>query len=163
MSTLDALIGSGTDLTISQMVIRGFMVFVLALAMLRIAGRRCFGVGTPFDRVVTILLGAILSRAVSGASPFVPTIITCAFIVMLHRVIAWIIFKSPKMAKLIEGEKILLFINRRFIYENHKRALVRTEDIYQAVRKNLQTEDMNGINKIYIERNGEICAVKESG
>lgn len=73
---LDTIIGSGTDLTTSQMIMRGIIVFVLALVMLRIVGRLCFGIGTPFDRVVTILLGAILSKAVTGSSPFVPTPVT---------------------------------------------------------------------------------------
>lgn len=158
---LDALIGSGTDLSVSQMTVRGVIVFILALAMLRIAGRRSFGVGTPFDHVVTILLGAILSKAVAGSSPFVPTLVTSGCLVVLHRGLAWLVFRFPRISRVVEGQKILLFTKGKFLTENHKKALVQKENIYQGVRKAMQTENMDMIDKVYMERNGEICAVKK--
>ncbi len=160
--TLDTLIGSGTDLTVLQMTVRSIIVFILALGMLRIAGRRSFGVGTPFDHVVTILLGAILSKAVTGSSPFVPTLAASGCLVILHRALAWLVFRFPRMSRFIEGDKILLFSKGKFLNENHGKALVRKEDIYQGVRKAAQTENMDLIDKVYMERNGEVCAVKKA-
>jgi len=160
--TLDTLIGSGTDLTVLQMTVRGIIVFILALGMLRIAGRRSFGVGTPFDHVVTILLGAILSKAVTGSSPFVPTLVASGCLVLLHRGLAWVVFRFPRFSRLIEGDKILLFSKGKFLIENHRKALVRKEDVYQGVRKTVQTENMDMIDKVYMERNGEVCAVKKA-
>ena len=157
----DALIGTGTDLSVSQMTVRGIIVFTLALVMLRVAGRRSFGIGTPFDRVVTILLGAILSKAVAGSSPFVPTLVTSGCLVVLHRALAWLVFRFPGLSRVIEGEKILLFNKGKFLTENHRKALVQKEDIYQGLRKVAQTENMDTIDKVYIERNGEVCAVKK--
>ena len=162
MTNIDNIIGTGTDLTTFQMLARGFVVFVLALVMIRLAGRRSFGVGTPFDHVVTILLGAILSRAVTGSSPFIPTLVTCAFLVVLHRVMGWLVFRSSRFSRWIEGDKILLFRNGKFLTKNHKKALVREEDIFQGIRKTLQTENLNTVDKVYMERNGEICALKKA-
>lgn len=159
---VDALIGTGTDLSVSQMTVRGIIVFTLALLMLRIAGRRSFGVGNPFDHVVTILLGAILSKAVTGSSPFVPTLVTSACLVVLHRGLAWVVFRFPRISRVVQGEKILLYGNGKFIMENHKKALVQKEDIFQGVRKTVQTENMDLIDKVYMERNGEVCAIKKS-
>lgn len=159
---LNTLIGSGTDLTVLQMTVRSILVFILALGMLRVAGRRSFGVGTPFDHVVTILLGAILSKAVTGSSPFVPTLVASGCLVVLHRGLAWLLFRFPRLSRLIEGEKILLFHQGKFLTENHRKALVRKEDIHQGVRKAMQTENMDIIDKVYMERNGEVCAVKKA-
>jgi len=158
---LETLIGSGPELNTSQMVVRGVVVFVLTLVMLRIAGRRCFGIGTPFDHVVTILLGAILSKAVTGSSPFVPTLITGGCLVVLHRALAWLMFRYPHISRLVEGEKILLFNKGKFLNENQKKGLVRTEDVWQGVRKSALTENLETIDKVYIERNGEVSAVKK--
>ena len=64
-------------------------------------------------------------------------------------------------AKLVEGEKILLYENGVFLKDHMKRALVCEEDLMQGVRKSALTEDMSQIKKVYIERNGEISAIKK--
>ena len=70
--------GEGTDLEIWQMSIRGAVVFVVALVLIRASGRRSFGQHSPFDACITVLLGAVLSRAVVGASPFWATVAAAA-------------------------------------------------------------------------------------
>jgi uncharacterized membrane protein YcaP (DUF421 family) len=42
-----------------------------------------------------------------------------------------------------------------------KKALVCQEDLMQGVRKSALTEDMAKIEKVYMERNGEISAIKK--
>jgi hypothetical protein len=42
-----------------------------------------------------------------------------------------------------------------------KRALVCREDVMQGVRKSALTEDLEKIDKVYMERNGDISAIKK--
>lgn len=42
-----------------------------------------------------------------------------------------------------------------------KKALVCQEDIMQGVRKSALLEDMDQIEKVYMERNGEISSIKK--
>ena len=156
------IFGQGKNLTTLQMVCRGIVVFVMALALIRISGRRSFGVRTPLDNIILILLGATLSRAVVGASPFVPVTLTCFIIVLLHRMLGWAISRSERLARFIEGDKILLFSKGKFNDRHLKRSLMCKEDIMQGVRKSALTDDMDKIDRIYIERNGEISAIKKS-
>ena len=161
MDTLIEIFGQGKDLNVLQMSCRGIVVFFIALILIRLSGRRSFGLHTPLDNIITISLGAILSRAIVGASGFVPVIVTCFVIVLLHRFFGWIIVLSPKFASLVEGDKILLFKDGNFIEDNLKKALVCREDIMQGVRKSALTEDMSKIDRVYIERNGEISVIKK--
>jgi uncharacterized membrane protein YcaP (DUF421 family) len=153
--------GQGKDLTASQMSCRGIVVFVIALILIRISGRRSFGIRTPLDNIILILLGAILSRAVVGASAFVPVIVACFAIVLLHRFVGWLITKSRFFARLIESDKIMLFENGRFLPHNLMRVQLTEEDVMQGVRKSALTEDLHEIKQIYIERNGEISAIRK--
>jgi uncharacterized membrane protein YcaP (DUF421 family) len=161
MDILIKIFGEGKDLTTLQMSCRGITVFVIALLLIRVSGRRSFGLRTPLDNIIGILLGAILSRAVVGASAFVPVIITCFVIVILHRCFGWLISHSKPFGKVVEGNKILLYQDGDFIKENMEKALVCQEDIMQGVRKSALTENMDTIDKIYMERNGEISAIKK--
>jgi uncharacterized membrane protein YcaP (DUF421 family) len=161
MNIINEIFGQGRDLNALQMSSRGIVVFVIALVLIRISGRRSFGLHMPLDNIITISLGAVLSRAIVGASDFVSVIVACLVIVSLHRFFAWLVVKSPKFSRIIEGEKILLFENGQFIDRNLVRALVSREDIMPGIRKSAQTEDITKIDKVYMERNGEISATRK--
>jgi len=161
MSFLIQLFGEGKDLTVLQMSNRGIVVFIIALLLIRISGRRSFGIRTPLDNIIVILLGAILSRAVVGASAFIPVTITCFVVVLFHRFVGWLIANSRFIALLVEGDKIILFENGKYLPQKLKRVQLTEEDVMQGVRKSAMTEDLKTIERIYIERNGEISAIQK--
>ncbi|MGG1922151.1 YetF domain-containing protein [Chryseobacterium sp. NRRL B-14798] len=150
-----------TSLDSFQMGIRGVTVFISALILIRISGRRSFGIGSPLDNIIVILLGAILSRAVVGASPFIPVIVTCLAIVLLHRFVSWLKSKNSSFNKLVDGEKIMVFNDGKFLHAGMSRAQICKEDIMQGIRKSALTDDLNVIRSVYIEYTGEITVVKK--
>jgi uncharacterized membrane protein YcaP (DUF421 family) len=152
--------GEGKDLNCLQMCSRSIVVFLFTLILIRISGRRSFGIRTPLDNIIVILLGTVLGRAIVGASAFMPVIAASLLIVLIHRAFSWLIVHSRSFADIVEGKKIVLFENGKFIKENMDKALVHEEDIMQGVRKSALTNDLDTIKEIYIERNGEISAVK---
>jgi uncharacterized membrane protein YcaP (DUF421 family) len=161
MDILIQIFGVGKDLTAWQMSARSIVIFFIALLLIRISGRRSFGVRTPLDNIIIILLGSVLSRAVVGASPFIPVMVACFATVILHRAVGWLIANSRLVAWLIESDKIMLFEKGRYIPHNLKRVQLTEEDVMQGVRKSALTEDLDNIEHIYIERNGEISAIKK--
>jgi len=161
MDWIIKIFGEGKDLNVLQMTCRGIVVFLIALVLIRISGRRSFGMRTALDNIIVVLLGAILSRAVVGASPFVPNIVACTFIVIIHRLLGHLVSKHPAIAHLIEGRKILLFEDGQFIDNKLDRALASKEDALQGVRRSALTENLDEIEKIYMERNGEISAIRK--
>src|SRR6218665_1731100 len=160
METLQEIFSHEVELTALQMACRAAAVFFIAFILIRIAGRRSFGLRTPIDNIIVILLGAILSRAVIGSSPFVPIIFASLVICVLHRVFGWLFTRYNDFGRIVEGEKIVLYEKGRFIDKNMKRGLVREEDIMQAVRKATFSDSIEGIDKIYLEHDGEISIIK---
>jgi len=152
MQILLTIFGEGKDLTVLQMSSRGVVMFFIALALIRVSGRRSFGVRAPLDNIITISLGAVMSRAIVGASAFLPVVVCCFVIVLLHRLFGWLISRSKLLGRLIEGEKIILFENGIFIDSHMKKALVGKEDVMQGVRRAASTEDMSKITNITLTR-----------
>jgi uncharacterized membrane protein YcaP (DUF421 family) len=162
MQTLIEIFGQGKDLNVLQMSCRGIIIFILAWILIRISGRRSFGLHTPLDNIITIMLGAVLSRALVGASSFLPVIVACTVIVLIHRGVAWLFVHNAGFSKFVEGEKMILFDANNFNQTNMDKAQVCREDILQGVRKSALTDDLNKIERVFIERNGEISPIKKA-
>src|SRR6476659_75866 len=91
MSSLDTLLGLGREagaLTFFQISLRGVVVFVAALAIVRCGDRRFLSQKTAFDAVLGFILASMLARAVNGNAAFIPTLGGGFVLVMLHRVLA---------------------------------------------------------------------------
>ncbi|MGF7231571.1 DUF421 domain-containing protein [Arachidicoccus sp.] len=148
-------------LDILQMVVRAFVIFFLALFLIRITGMRTFGKKSAFDIVVGIILGGVLSRAVTGSSPFFPTVIASVVIVLLHRIVAILSMYSKKMEKLVKGQARELYKNKTINWKNMKRSNISLEDLMESVRDKALVNDLNEIEEARIEQTGEITAVKK--
>ncbi len=161
MDIIETVFGEGRDLNVPQMVSRGIAIFLITLILLRISGRRSFGLRHPLDNIIAITLGSLLSRAVVGVSPFIPVVCSCLAIVVLHRAISWLMVNNPGIARKIQGEKILLYEKDDFIDENMKRALAGKEDVMESVRQASHTEELDNVQTAYMERNGRITIINK--
>ncbi|HMG82639.1 MAG TPA: YetF domain-containing protein [Ferruginibacter sp.] len=162
MHIIITFFGEGKELNCLQMCSRSLVIFLFSLGLIRVSGRRSFGVKTPLDNIIVILLGTVLGRAIVGASSFLPVIAASLLIVLLHRIFCWLMINSIKFSTLVDGEKIILFKDGHFIKKNIDKGLVSEEDIMQGVRKSALTDQLDKIEKIYIERNGEVTAIKKN-
>src|SRR5437763_14769582 len=72
---IDAWLGLGAqpkDLTFLQISLRGIIVFLATLAVIRIGPKRSLARETAFRAVLLVLLASGLSRGVTGSSAFLP-------------------------------------------------------------------------------------------
>ena len=161
MNVIQAIFGDGRDLDVVQMTCRGALVFVITLLLVRVSGRRSFGQHSPFDACTTVLLGAILSRAVVGASDFWPTIAAGTVLAAMHRLVGELASRSPRFERFVSGPTITLFASGEFRSEAMRRALVSRYDIEQAARTAIQADDLSKIREAVLERNGSISVVTD--
>jgi len=160
MELLSTLFGHGDDLTPLQMGLRACTLYFFALILIRISGRRTFGTKTAYDHVVVILLGAILSRAAVGASPYWSTVTAGFVIVALHRLLAWISLRYHTLGRLTKGKEMLLYSNGRFHHENMDKCLISERDLNESVRLIANTNSFEKIKEIYMERSGKVSVIK---
>lgn len=161
MSEFYQLIGEGKELNSFQMAIRAIIIFLIALVLIRFSGRRTFGMFSPFDNVICILLGAILSRAVTGASPFVATIIATFVIVVLHCLFSWIALYNDAFGSLIKGNAKIIYKDGKIIRNNMKRYFITDKDLLEGIRLQGKVESIDEIKSAYIERDGRISVIKK--
>lgn len=159
MELIIFLFGEDQHLNSLQMAVRAICIFFITLFLIRISGRRSFSLHTPLDSIVAILLGSILSRPAVGASPFIPTIVGCLVLSILHRLIARGAFYSKAVENFIKGKKLLLFQDGVFFEENLKRSLLTKEDFGEQIRIHAQKNSLEDIQEVFMERNGKISII----
>jgi uncharacterized membrane protein YcaP (DUF421 family) len=159
--SLKVIFGEGQDLNAMQMSLRALAVFFIILVFLRLSGQRLLGMKMPLDYAVIMLLGAILARAILGASPFFPTVAAAATLVLLHRMSAWLSIKSKKWGWFAKGEDRKVFENGSFLTDNMNSCLVTKHDLAEGIRQNANIESFDDVKSIYVERNGQLSIIKK--
>lgn len=162
MDVIEHIFDIGKDLSVSQMCCRAVVIYFAALVLIRISGRRTFGKKSAFDNTVALLLGAVLSRAVVGASPFVPTVASCLALVVLHRFMDWLTLRYDFIRKHVKGEQLLLFKNGQVQEENLAQAMMNKKDLMSDIRTQGGTNSLAEIEEVYMESSGKISVVKKS-
>ena len=100
------LLGLGVepkDLTFFQISLRGIIVFVATLIMVRLGHKRSLARKTAFDAVLIVILASVLSRAINGSSAFFATLGGGLVIVALHRLFASAAYHWHWFGFLIKG------------------------------------------------------------
>jgi len=153
------LFGQGQDLTWWQMAARGTALFFIALVLIRISGRRSFGQGTAFDAVLTVMLGAVLSRAVVGASPFWPTVCAGLALAVVHRLVALASCLWPAFDRLVSGVNRELLRDGRADRSALRKGLITDCDLTDAIRQKTGRDDWAGVHRAVLERDGRVTVV----
>jgi len=155
------LFGEGRDLTSAQMAARAFVMFFIALILIRVSGMRSFGAKSAFDNIVVIMLGALLSRAVVGVSPFVPTVVAGVSLCATHRILAILGARIHFISDLLKGKDQLLYKDGQLFKNNMRKADISPGDLEEGMRLAANTSSFEKIKEIRMERSGKISVVKE--
>src|SRR5690242_17980356 len=107
MHVLQDLLGLGLepkDLGVLQVCLRGVVVFLVTLVIVRVGHRRFLSRMTSFDAVLGFLLASVLARAINGSASFVPTLAVGFVLVLLHRIFSALTFYWESFGRLVKGE-----------------------------------------------------------
>jgi uncharacterized membrane protein YcaP (DUF421 family) len=161
MEFLNQWWGINENITPLEIAARSAVMFVVALVLMRLAGMRPFGKGESFDRIITFLIGAILSRGVVGATPFFSTIMSMIIILIIHRILSVYSLYNKWFGEKIKGRSLTLFHNGEFLEENLRSTSITHEEIMEELRIQCQSESLDEFSTVKMERTGEISFVRK--
>ena len=114
MDALDALAWvfglpeRASDYGFIQLIARALIMYVAALALVRMGKNRFLGKSTAFDVVFGFVFGSMLSRGINGTGPLFPTMAAGAAMLGLHWLFGFIAVRVAKFDRLVNGDPILL-------------------------------------------------------
>ena len=151
---------TGEGKIVLSMAARAVIVFFLFMIYVRIAGLRTFGKKSIFDQITVLMIGALLAKAIIKEDSFLGIICAAAVLMLLHRMIAWLCAKSKRAEHLFKGDPIQLIRNGEFLSHNMRKTHITREDIMEALRTELNVNDLGQVKHAYLEPSGEISLVK---
>jgi uncharacterized membrane protein YcaP (DUF421 family) len=158
-----ALLGLGLEakeLTSLQVSVRGIIVFVATLVMVRISSKRSLAEKTAFDAALMIIIASVLARAINGSAPFVPTLVVGFVLVFLHRLLALGAYASHGFGIMVKGKPVVIVENGRVNRRNMRINHITQHDLEEDMRLDAEIEDLGTIKVARVERSGDISFIK---
>src|SRR5207248_8873219 len=143
-SFVGTLLGLGTepkDLTFLQISLRGIMVFLATLTMIRVGHKRSLARKTAFDAVLIVILASVLSRAINGNSAFFATIGGSVVIVLVHRLFALIAYHSHFFGCLLKGRSETIVEDGNLIFAMMRKNRISEHDLEEDLRLDAEMEN----------------------
>jgi len=160
---LQTLLGISTEakeLTFLQVSVRGVIVFIATLVMVRLSSKRSLAEKTAFDAVLVVIIGSMLSRAINGSAAFLPTLGSGFVLVLLHRLFGFTAFYSHAFGIVLKGKPAVLVQNGRLQHKNMLWNHISEHDLQEDMRLEAKTEDLSKIRTARVERSGDISFIK---
>jgi uncharacterized membrane protein YcaP (DUF421 family) len=155
------------DLTVLHVSLRGVVVFVAALIMVRIGDRRFLAKMNPLDVILGFILASMLARAVNGSSAFLPTIVGGFVLVLLHKAFAALAFHSHTFGRVVKGEEKLIIENGELCEATMRAHHISEKDLLEELRQEGNVSSPEHVERAWVERSGRISVVpleeKKSG
>ncbi len=146
-----------------HMLARALVVYVFAIVLVRLGEKRFIGKSTAFDVLLAIMLGSVLSRAITGSSPFFPSLAASLGLVAMHFLLAALAFRSHRFGRWIKGEPRLLVSDGRILWDNMRKSHVSEGDLMLALRESGNTDDLTRVRAARLERSGSISVLLKDG
>jgi uncharacterized membrane protein YcaP (DUF421 family) len=153
-----------TDLNALQMSMRAIVTFVVTVAVIRIGNKRLFGKGTAYDTVVAIMIGSVMSRAItaSGSGTMLATWAAGLTLIAMHWLLSTLSYHVSWFGSVIKGHEVELVRDGQILEDGMRETGTTVRDLERAMRSDGNAPDTESIRMAYMERDGSISTVPKS-
>src|SRR5882762_7630290 len=139
-----------------EFVVRGVIVYVFLLVILRVTGKRQTGQLAPFDLVLLLVLSNAVQNSMNGGDNTVlGGLISATTLIALHYAVAFLTYKSRKMEAWIEGTPRIL-IHDGVLNEDVMRSELLTRHELAAALRAAGCAEIEHVRVATLENNGQI-------
>ena len=138
-----------------ELIVRGLLVYIFLILILRATGKRQIGQMSPFDLVLLM----VLSNAMSGGDNSVTAgLILAVTLVAANWIVGKITTYSKTMESLIDGNPQILFHNGKVYDSTLSSAQITRQELMAAIHKAGYAE-MDQIRAAILENDGTISVI----
>ncbi len=151
------------SLPVFELFVRGTLMYVAILAMLRVLAKRNLGSMSLQDMLLVVLIADAAQNGMAGAYRSVPEgIVLCATIVFWSYALDWLSLRSSRVRRLLEPPPLALVRHGRIQRRNLRREMISQDELMSNLRVH-GIEDLSSVKVAFLEPDGEISVIKVKG
>ena len=121
--------------------------------------RRFIGKAPAFDMMLGVMVGSIVSRAITGNAPLVPSLAATATLIALHSALTAVACRWHGFGEMIKGRTRVIVRDGRKDEEAMRIAHLTDHDLEEDLHRHGMTS-IEDVAEARLERNGDISIVK---
>ena len=139
-----------------EFIVRGLIIYVFLLVILRVTGKRQIWQLAPFDLVLLLVLSNSVQNAMNGGdNSVIGGIISASTLVVINGVMARLTYKSRTVERFIEGRPEVVIHNGRIYKEVLEREQLTFAELDAALRS-AGCSCAEEVSLAILENNGQI-------
>jgi uncharacterized membrane protein YcaP (DUF421 family) len=151
------------DIPLLEIIVRGTIVYLSLLILLRLVLKREAGAVGMTDLLVLVLLADASQNAMAGEYRSLPDgIVLVSTIIFWSLAVDWLGFRIPFVGRLVHPPPLPLIKDGRLLRRNMRRELITMEELMSQLR--LQgVDDVSSVRQASMEGDGRISVIRSSG
>jgi uncharacterized membrane protein YcaP (DUF421 family) len=142
-----------------EFILRGVVVYVFLLVLLRITGKRQVGQLAPFDLVLLLVLSNAVQNSMNGGdNSLIGGLVSASTLVLLNYVISIATYRNKKLEALVEGRPQILIHNGKLFEDVVAKAHLTHHELNAALRQ-AGCSCIEEVHAAILENRGEISVV----
>ena len=144
-------------------VLRGVVIYLLVMVLMRISGKRAVGQFTPFDLILLILIGNAVQNGINGGdNSLTGALVMATTLIALNYAVAFLSARFDGFRHLVEGEPVEVARDGKVFSDVLRKQLVSRADFEKAMRES-GCADVADIHRAILETNGHITIETRGG
>ena len=139
-----------------EFILRGIVVYVFLIVILRITGKRQVGQLAPFDLVLLLVLSNAVQNSMNGGdNSLLGGMISATALIAVNYAVGFMTFRSRKLEQLIEGRPMVLIHNGQLFEDVMAHAQLTHHELNSALRQ-AGCDCVSEVHCAILENNGAI-------
>jgi uncharacterized membrane protein YcaP (DUF421 family)/predicted RNA-binding Zn-ribbon protein involved in translation (DUF1610 family) len=152
--------GNLSWLLLFEIVLRTVVLYIYALFMLRLLGKRGMGNLSPFELAIIIALGSAVGDPMFYPDvPLVHGMIVMTVIVLLQRGVTWLSRRNQRVEAFVESRASCLVADGRLVLDALNREMLAQQELFTALRK-AGVVHLGQVKRAYLESTGQLSVFK---
>lgn len=142
------------------MIMRGIIAYLFGITLARF-NKKLFGIRTPFNFVLLIMLGSIFANAILNASTFLPTLGTILFLILFNGLVTELAFYFPMVERFIKSTPSILVKNGEIQWNNMKKEFITERELLTELHAQLHTSNLKEVEIALLVSDGTIHFIQK--
>jgi uncharacterized membrane protein YcaP (DUF421 family) len=142
-----------------ELILRGLLVYVFLILLLRATGKRQIGQMSPFDLVLLMVLSNAVQNSMNGGDNSVTSgLILAVTLVVANWTVGKLTTSSRTVERLIEGDPLLLLHDGKILGEALGRSQITRQELIAEIHK-AGYADPEEIRAAILENDGSVSVI----